>query len=131
MATCCNTDPTCCCVGDIDKKPGEVLAVTLDLSQWVGENGTILTNAGDYSFTVYDVTNDAAAPAPPAGVGVVANSVTVGRDDDGVPGLLMFGIEGGTAGTVYRIDFELRIRDCNGFVQVIQNCITVRVYSCN
>lgn len=128
---CCNHDAAgCCCAGDLDKRPGEVLLVSLDMADWVNGSGTILTGAGDFTVSVWDVTNDAAAPAAPAGVGMVADSVSTSRGSDGEASLLNFGIEGGTEGVAYRIDFTAKIRDCNGFVQTVQNCVMVRVLKC-
>jgi len=128
---CCNHDSAgCCCAGDIDKRPAERILLSLGLADWVAGGGTILTGAGDFTATVFDVTNDQPAPAAPAGVAVVADSLSIGRDLDGEPTVLSFGIEGGTEGVSYRIDFTAKIRDCSGFVQVVQNCVMVRVPKC-
>ena len=128
--SCCNVPAACCCVGEVDKKPGEVIRITLDLCQWVDGGGTILTGPTDFAVSVWDVTDDTAAPAAPAGVGMVANSVSTGRNEEGDHCLLHFGIEGGTSGHSYRLDFTARVRDCNGFVETIENCVMVRVVSC-
>ena len=121
--TCCPTST--CCIGTVTKAPGDRLKVRIDMSDWVAAGGSILTTS--FTATIIDMATNTTAPPPPAGVGIVAGSVSLENTDDLANAVLAFGVEGGTDGNTYRIDASISVRDCTGFEEVKEFCVLVQV----